>query len=139
MKMKRFLIILSAILLMSYTSVNALVLREVEGAQVGGNATTTTDEELECQGILGDPTNPDATAYWVQKALDILRYVAIIALIILSSIDFIKAVTQQDSDALKKAGQTFVKRLVYCVLIFLTPTIVNFLMKFIGAYSTCGI
>lgn len=134
---KTLLVCLSVFFIASYTSVNALVLADVQGAQVGGTA--TGDPVETCQGFLGDPTNPNATAYWVQQVLNILRYVAIIVLIILSSIDFIKAIASGDADALKKATTTFGKRLIYCVLIFLTPTIVNFLLGFLGVYSTCGL
>ncbi len=134
---KTLLLSLSIVLLTSYTSVNALILRDVEGAQVGGTSTSNSTET--CQGFLGSPTNPNAAAYWIQQVLNILRYVAIIVLILLSSIDFIKAIASGDADALKKATTTFGKRLIYCILIFLTPTIVKFLLGFLGAYSTCGL
>ncbi len=92
-----------------------------------------------CVGYLGSTTNPNAPAYWIQLALNFMRYVAIIALIVLSSIDFIKAIVSQDNDSLKKALTTFGKRLVYCILIFFTPILVNFILKFLGAYSTCSV
>ena len=92
-----------------------------------------------CEGYLGSPTNPEETAYWIQMALNVLRYVAIIILIVMSSLDFIKALVAQNNDALKKALTTFTKRLIYCVLIFFVPVVVKLIMGFLGAYGTCGI
>ena len=96
-------------------------------------------DESNCSGILGTPDNPKYTAYWIQTGLTALKYAAIIALIVLSSVDYIKAIASQDSDALKKSNMTFVKRLVYCVIIFFTPTVIKFILSFVGAYGTCGI
>ena len=92
-----------------------------------------------CAGILGKTDNPNDTAYYIQLALNIMRYVAIIALVLLSTIDYIKAIAAQDNDGLKKANSTFIKRLAYCVLIFFTPIIVKFIMSFVGVYDTCGV
>ena len=44
-----------------------------------------------------------------------------------------------DKDALKKASNTAIKRFIYCILLFFTPMIVEFLMSLFGAYGTCGI
>ena len=55
---------------------------------------------------LGDPTNSQYPAYWLQEALNIMRYIAIVALLVLVTIDFVKAVASNDKDALKKAGST---------------------------------
>jgi K+-transporting ATPase A subunit len=92
-----------------------------------------------CSGYLGSPSNPKETAYWIQVALNVMRYIAIILLIVMSSFDYIKAVVAQDNDALKKANMTFIKRLAFCVIIFFVPVVVKFIMGFLGAYDTCGI
>lgn len=87
----------------------------------------------------GDPTVNGTPAYWMQQALEIMKYIAIVALLVLSTLDFIKALAQNDKDALKKAGNTTVKRFIYCVLLFFAPMIVEFMMSLFGAYGTCGI
>ena len=66
---------------------------------------------------LGDPTNSQYPAYWLQEILNIMRYVAIVALLVLVTI----------------------KRFIYCVILFFVPIIVNFIMNLFGVYGSCGI
>lgn len=88
---------------------------------------------------LGDPTNSQYPAYWLQWILNVMKYVAIVALLALVTMDFVKAVASNDKDALKKAGTTAIKRFIYCVLLFFLPTIISLVMNLFGAYGTCGI
>ena len=88
---------------------------------------------------LGDPTNSQYPAYWLQWILNVMKYVAIVALLVLVTMDFVKAVASNDKDALKKAGTTAIKRFIYCVLLFFLPTIISLVMNLFGAYGTCGI
>lgn len=88
---------------------------------------------------LGDPTNSQYPAYWLQEALNIMRYIAIVALLVLVTIDFVKAVASNDKDALKKAGSTAIKRFIYCVLLFFVPIVIKIIMTMFGAYGSCGI
>jgi hypothetical protein len=106
---------------------------------------TTTEPsnsgESSCGSLLGDPKDPDKEdlAYWLQWILNAMKYIAIAALLVLSTLDFIKAMVGNDKDALKKAGTTVAKRFVFCVILFFLPIIVEMLMSFIGAYGTCGL
>ena len=68
-----------------------------------------------------------------------IAVIGIIALLVLTTLDFIKALAQNDKDALKKASNTAIKRFIYCILLFFTPMIVEFLMSLFGAYGTCGV
>ena len=88
---------------------------------------------------LGDPSNSQYPAFWLQEILNIMKYVAIVALLVLVTTDFVKAVASNDKDALKKAGTTAIKRFIYCVLLFFLPSIISLLMTLFGAYGTCGI
>lgn len=99
----------------------------------------TEYESLDCEGILGDPRNDQQPAYWIQFVLDIMKYIAIAALLILSTMDFLKAIVSNDKDALKKAGKTTGLRFVYCIILFFLPILVNFIMSLLGVYGTCGI
>ena len=96
-------------------------------------------ESLDCEGILGDPDNDQEPAYWIQFVLDIMKYIAIAALLVLSTIEFLKAIVSNDKDALKKAGRTTGLRFVYCIILFFLPILVNFIMSLLGVYGTCGI
>ncbi len=93
----------------------------------------------ECDSIFGDPTNCGCPAYWIQWVLTVMKYVAIGALLIFTTLDFIKALVANDKDALQKAITTVSKRFIFCVIIFFLPIIIDFFMSLIGAYGTCGI
>ena len=95
------------------------------------------EESLNCGGILGSPEDHRSPAYWLQWILDIVKYVAIAALLILSTVDFIKAMISNDRDGIKKASITTAKRFVYCVLIFFAPILVDLFMSLLGLYGSC--
>lgn len=92
-----------------------------------------------CDSIFGDPGCDKCPAYWMQWILNLMKYIAIIALLVLVVVDFLKAMVQNDKDAIKKAGMNAAKRFIFCVLIFFLPIIVEFIMSLFGAYGTCGI
>lgn len=101
-------------------------------------------EENKCESIFGEiDENGDfaveSLGYWLKLGMDIIKYVAIAALIILSSIDFFKAMISKDKDAMKTAGITAAKRFVYALLIFFLPVIIEIIMKQFGVSGTCGI
>ena len=98
-----------------------------------------TPAEITCESLLGDPNNCDGKcpAYWLQWILDVMKYIAIVALLVLVIADFLKALVQDDKDALKKAGKTAFKRFVYCVLLFFVPIVVEIVMKWFGVYGNC--
>lgn len=87
----------------------------------------------------GDPNIETDPAYWIQWILNLMKYMAIIALLVLVISDFFKAIVENDKDALKKAGNKALKRFIYCVLLFFLPTIISLIMTMFGAYGTCGI
>ncbi len=95
--------------------------------------------DMDCSGLLGDPDDANFPAYWLQLALEIIRYAAIIALVGLSTADFVKAIVAQDQDALKKATQTTIKRFIYAVMIFFIPILLELVMNFFGVYGTCSL
>ena len=97
------------------------------------------DIDTDCESIFGDPTDSQYPAYWMQWILNIMKYVAIAALLILSIVDFIKALVSDDKDSVKKASMTTAKRFIYCVLIFFAPIILDFLMELLGLYGSCGL
>ena len=55
-----------------------------------------------------------------------------ILLIVLSIMDFIKAVASDSEDEMKKVSAKFVKRLIVAALIFLIPLILEFLLGIFG-------
>lgn len=58
-----------------------------------------------------------------------------IVLVILTTIDFAKAVFADEKDGMKKAQENFVKRAVAALLIFLAPMVVNILLSLLDNAS----
>ena len=59
----------------------------------------------------------------------------------MSVIDFVTAVTSSDNDALIKATRKTIIRLVLCVIIFMLPYLIEFVLKYLNdrAIDLCGI
>lgn len=91
--------------------------------------------QLSCNSLLGNPKNDEDPAYYLTVAFKVMRYVAIILLIVMSIIDFVGSVAAQDDDALKKAVNKMIKRAIMCVLIFILPTIIEYVLQFIDDIS----
>lgn len=91
-----------------------------------------------CDTLLGDPTVPNHPAYWIQKGLDLIKYAAIVCLLLLSIAEFLKAIVSNDKDAIKKAGTKSLKRFIYCTIIFFLPILINFILELFELTGTCG-
>ena len=93
--------------------------------------------ELTCEnnGIFGDPTfagdteNPPSIAYIINQILAYVRILVPVAIILLGSLDFAKAVIASKEDEMKASQNRFAKRIVIGVAIFLVPTFVNIIMN----------
>lgn len=103
------------------------------------SAGATTDEEKACYGVFGNPTNPNTFAYFLQNTFNFIKFAGIMALIVTTIIDLFKTVSKQDKDDFKKLGSRSIKRIIYAVLIFFLPIIINFVFHLVGLYGTCGI
>jgi len=79
-------------------------------------------------------TNPDIlkVIYFFQLMLDIVKIIIPIGLIIMGMIDFSKSVITNDESAQKKNVSIFIKRIIYAVLIFIVPWIVEVIMIWLG-------
>lgn len=78
-------------------------------------------------------TDPNACNFsnrlvaWIMKVIEWIRYVIPILLIVLSITEFIRAITSDNEDEIKKVGTRFAKRLIVAVLIFIMPIMLEFL------------
>ena len=72
----------------------------------------------------------------IYNVLKWMKYIAPVLVIILSMIDFIKALASQDNDAMKKAQQKFVKRLISAVVLFLLPLIIDYVLRLFNLVDT---
>lgn len=78
--------------------------------------------------------NPNACNFssrlvaWIMKIVEWVRYIIPILLIVLSIMDFIRAISSESDDDIRKAGGRFVKRLIVASLIFVLPLLLEFLL-----------
>lgn len=92
---------------------------EKANGSVGGS---NSSEEVSCKEFR------DLT----RDAWFIIRVAAPVLLIIYGAIDFGKAVMASEEKEIKKSVDTFIKRLVICIALFLLPTIVDLVVGIAG-------
>ena len=99
----------------------------------GGNLTQTIPEH-NCTSLLGDPSDSKTPtpAFLLTYAFKIIRYVAIVLMVVLSIMDFIESASSQDTDSISKAMNKAIKRLVFCVIIFLLPSLIEFVLTMLN-------
>ena len=91
---------------------------------VTGNAT--------CPAIFGSASDPDSIFGFMSKYIFTpIRWLTPIILIVLTSLDFAKAIFLDEKDGMGKAKGNFGKRAVAALIIFLAPTIVSILLTLI--------
>ena len=69
-------------------------------------------DNKECKGILGNPDNEDSVAWFLVKILDYLKLLGPLMILVLSSLDFAKAILMSDDESLKKAQSSLITRLI---------------------------
>ena len=67
----------------------------------------------------------------LQNFFNFFKILVPLLVIGLSTFDFIKAITEKDDKDIKKAFTRLIKRLVYAVILFFLPVILNFLMNMV--------
>lgn len=96
-----------------------------------------------CESYLGKPDDNinKPPAYYLQFVFNLIKYAAILLLFALTVMEFSKAVVSSNQDAMKKALQNTIKRLIIAVVIFFLPILIKFVFELLGIYSagTCGI
>lgn len=92
-----------------------------------------------CDSFLGDSGKNGTPAYYLQFVFNLMKYIAIVLLFVLTIAEFAKAMVSNNQDAMKKAIQTTIKRLIIAIVIFFLPIIIDFIFKILGIYSRCGI
>jgi hypothetical protein len=122
--MKKMFIILS-VLCLFVVGVGGVYADE-DGKDINDIINPPTNEKVSCK----DYKEITGTA-WL-----IIRIAAPVLLLIYGAIDMGKAVMAGDEKEMKKATDTFVKRIILCVAIFLLPIVVDLIM---GIFSGEGI
>lgn len=89
---------------------------------------------LECPDIIN--MEEERLGWLLNMILNYIKIIGPVLVVILSSIDFIKAVIGTDEKAMKEAQSKLIIRLVAAIALFLVPTLVQLLLSFINA-TTC--
>ena len=105
-----------------------------------GNSLDFSGDEHECDTYLGSGA-PGTPMYYIEFALNLIKYIAIVMLFVFTIIEFAKAVAASDEKAIKKAATNTIKRLVIVVIIFFAPTLITFIFRLLGIASdpSCGL
>ena len=94
-------------------------------------------DNKECKGILGDPENdPDSVAWFLVNILNYLRLLGPLMVLVLSSLDFAKAILTSDDESLKKAQSSLITRLILAALLFVLPTLIEVILDIFGFTSS---
>ncbi len=111
---------------------------------------TTTDNKNPLDGLnqkydncsqLIDTQTEGSFGWLLQKLLNYIKIAGPILVVLLSALDFIKAIASSEEDAFKKAQSRLVVRLVAALALFLVPTFVELLLGLINGINdpTCGL
>lgn len=77
---------------------------------------------------------------WISNILRWIKYILPVAVIIFGIIDFIKAISADKEDEMKKAQKRFIIRLIAAALVFIIPLIIEFILDKMGfGYDSCGL
>ena len=90
--------------------------------------------DLECPDIIN--MEEGKLGWLLNMILNYIRIIGPVLVVLLSAIDFIKAVIGTDEKAMKEAQSKLIIRLVAAIALFLVPTLVQLLLSFINA-TTC--
>lgn len=137
-------ILFIALSVMLFSPINTIALESnnvvvIEKSE--SNILTNTINIADGKTILGDPEDEDSVAWLVQLALDIVKIVGPILVIILSSVEFISVIIKSDNEQFQKAQKRLITRLVLALLLFLIPVIVEVILQVFGitGSGTAGI
>ncbi len=96
--------------------------------------------EMEACNTLSDNLDIDSKLASTVHIVILLLQIAIpVLLVVFGSIDFVKAVTSQKEDEIKKGQQTFIKRLIAAVIVFFIVAIVKLLISFAASDDSATI
>ncbi len=116
-------------------------------AEVLGKNPNEVEEKEEteidsCEGLLGKKTGDEydegTVGYLLQQIFNYMKMAVVILVFAFSLIDYAKAIAAQDSEVFKKANVNFLKRIVFGIVFFLIPELVDIILGIIDS-SACGI
>lgn len=125
---KTYFIFILIFMLFSLTSIKVVY---ADNLPTKETITENTTESTDTCGVLGDFKGD---LVYIFKAFKII---APLLTLVLSSYEFLMAITSKAADDLQKAGKKFGTRLILVVILYLLPTILKLILNI--AYPTCVI
>lgn len=107
--------------------------------QANQSNTTGFGEKIGCENLF---TKEEGSVGWIlQRILNYIKIFGPIAVILLSAIDFIKAIMSSDEKVMQSVQSKFIIRLIAAIALFLIPFIVELILNiFLGINNpTCGL
>lgn len=120
--MKKILCLLILLFALFYSNIKVEAYEGVNYKLAG------TYEKITC----GDMEVPKAAATLTRTVIIILQVATPIIIIILGMVDLLKAVSANKEDEIKKGQQTFIRRLIIGVLVFLAFFIVELIIGLVA-------
>ena len=97
------------------------------------------DPDGDCTFIFGDFSEKGTFGNMLRRTLKFIQYLGPILVIILTILDLVKAVASSDKDALTKLLKKTGKRMIYAVLLFIFPMLLDYVLRWTNVYGTCPI
>lgn len=95
----------------------------------------SSDDFSECESLLGDPEDSDSLAWLINQFLLYFKIIAPIMVLILSVVDFSKAIVINDEETMKKSQKKLIARIILAISLFLVPNIIELLFDVFGFTS----
>lgn len=96
---------------------------------VEGEGVVDFNATISCTDLFGNPNDENSLAYMINLVLGYVRVIVPILVIVFGLIDLGKAVIASKEDEMKKAQNTFIKRVIIGVVVFFVPVVVNIVME----------
>ena len=93
----------------------------------------------DCTYVLGNLNDKTSTAYLLQEIFQVFKFAAPVLVMVFTLIDFFKALVNQEKEDIAKAAKRLIKRLILAAVLFMSPTLINYLFQLLGWTGTCGI
>lgn len=99
------------------------------------NNDTQNNSGKTSESYLGKVDDDDSVAWLIKKVLNYVRIAGPVLVLILTSVDYLRALIQSDDETMAKINKKLGTRLLLVVLLFLIPTLVNVVLSLVG-YDT---
>lgn len=104
---------------------------------INGATSEYWNQQIECEDIF-EFDKEGSVGWMLQTIFNYIKVLGPIIVVLLSSIDFIKAVVGTDEKAMKEAQSKLIIRLIAALALFLIPTLIQLLLSFINITLSDG-